>query len=129
MSSIHHAVLCCTESLSCVRLFATPWIAAHQAPLTVGILQAGILQWVAMPFSSIILTNQKFHQVKIYLLRSKVRVTEYCVYVCVHSCVHACCVRVHCPVRSIFSFHFYCGSLVCSLSGLSLTFDLHSTLE
>ena len=29
----------------------TPWTVAHQAPLFMGILQAGILEWVAMPFS------------------------------------------------------------------------------
>ena len=28
-----------------------PWTAAHQAPLSLGILQAGILEWVAMPSS------------------------------------------------------------------------------
>ena len=39
------------ESLSHVRLFATPWTVAHQAPLSVGILQARILEWVAMPSS------------------------------------------------------------------------------
>ena len=33
------------------RLFATPWTAAHQAPLSMGILQARILAWVAVPFS------------------------------------------------------------------------------
>ena len=26
----------CAKSLSCVRLFATPWTAAHQAPLSMG---------------------------------------------------------------------------------------------
>ena len=36
----------CAESLSCVRLFVTPWIVARQAPLSVGILQARILEWV-----------------------------------------------------------------------------------
>ena len=30
---------------------ATPWTVAHQAPLSMGILQARILEWVAMPFS------------------------------------------------------------------------------
>ena len=40
------------ESLSCVKLFETPWTVAHQAPLSVGILQARILEWVAMPSSS-----------------------------------------------------------------------------
>ena len=40
------------ESLSRrVRLFATPWTVAHQAPLSMGILQARILEWVAMPSS------------------------------------------------------------------------------
>ena len=38
-------------SLSCVRLLATPWTVAHQAPLSMGILQARILEWVAMPSS------------------------------------------------------------------------------
>ena len=33
--------------LSCVRLFATPWTLAHLAPLSMGILQAKIVQWVA----------------------------------------------------------------------------------
>ena len=29
----------------------TPWTVAHQAPLSIGILQARILEWVAMPSS------------------------------------------------------------------------------
>ena len=37
------------KSLSRVRLFATPWTVARQAPLSMGILQARILEWVAMP--------------------------------------------------------------------------------
>ena len=37
--------------LSHVQLFATPWTIACQAPLTMGILQAGILEWVAMTSS------------------------------------------------------------------------------
>ena len=41
----------CAQSLSHVQLFATPWTAARQAPLSMGILQARILEWVAMPFS------------------------------------------------------------------------------
>ena len=31
--------------------FATPWTVAHQAPLSMGILQARILEWVAISFS------------------------------------------------------------------------------
>ena len=34
-----------------VRLFGTPWTVARQAPLSMGILQAIILEWVAMPSS------------------------------------------------------------------------------
>ena len=30
----------------------TPWTVAHQAPLFMGILQAGMLEWVAISFSS-----------------------------------------------------------------------------
>ena len=37
--------------LSCFQLFATAWTSALQAPLSMGILQARILQWVAMPSS------------------------------------------------------------------------------
>ena len=33
------------------HFFATPWTVAHQAPLSMGILQARILEWVAMPSS------------------------------------------------------------------------------
>ena len=36
---------------SCVQLCVTPWIVACQAPLSMGILQAKILKWVAMPTS------------------------------------------------------------------------------
>ena len=32
-----------------VRLFETPWTAAHQAPPSMGILQARILEWVPCP--------------------------------------------------------------------------------
>ena len=37
--------------LSHVQLFATPWAVTHLAPLSMGILQARILEWVAMPSS------------------------------------------------------------------------------
>ena len=36
---------------SVVSEFVTPWTVAHQAPLSVGILQARTLEWVAVPFS------------------------------------------------------------------------------
>ena len=47
-----HAV-CCTWSLSCVQFFATPRTAACQTPLSMGILQARILEWVAIPSSRV----------------------------------------------------------------------------
>ena len=34
-----------------VWLFATPWRVVHQIPISMGILQARILEWVAMPSS------------------------------------------------------------------------------
>ena len=41
----------CAYSMSHARLSETPWTAAHQDPLSMGILQARILEWVAMPSS------------------------------------------------------------------------------
>ena len=48
---------CAVCLLSHVRLFATPWTVACQAPLSMGILQARILVWVAMPSSRSIYTT------------------------------------------------------------------------
>ena len=39
------------QSLSRVRLFATPWTVARPGSSVQGILQAQILEWVAIPFS------------------------------------------------------------------------------
>ena len=39
------------QLLSCVQLFATPWTVSLPASSVHGILQARILEWVAMPFS------------------------------------------------------------------------------
>ena len=39
------------QLLSHVRLFVTPWTIAHQAPLSMQILQTRILKWVVMPSS------------------------------------------------------------------------------
>ena len=38
-------------SLSVVSDSATPWTVAHQAPVSMWILQARMLEWVAIPFS------------------------------------------------------------------------------
>ena len=45
-------LLCCAYLLSPVQHFATLWTVALQALLSMGILQARILEWVAVPFSS-----------------------------------------------------------------------------
>ena len=50
--------VCCAYSLSCVWLSVIPWTVAHQAPLSMGILQAGILEWVARPSSRWIFPTQ-----------------------------------------------------------------------
>ena len=39
------------KSLSHIQLFVIHWTVACQAPLSMGILQARILEWVAIPFS------------------------------------------------------------------------------
>ena len=39
----------CAYSLSCVQLFATPWIVAHQVSLSMVLHR---LEWVVIPFSS-----------------------------------------------------------------------------
>ena len=44
-------VLCAVLSRSAVSDCETPWTVAHQAPLSMGILQARILDWAAMPSS------------------------------------------------------------------------------
>ena len=44
-------MLCCAQSLSCVQLFVTQWTVAYQAPLSIKILQARILEWVVLPSS------------------------------------------------------------------------------
>ena len=43
--------LCCAQLFSHVCFFATPWAADCRAPLSMGILQAIKLEWVAFPFS------------------------------------------------------------------------------
>ena len=48
--SLHYCIVV-VQSLSRVWLLATPSTAAHQAPLSMGILQARILEWISYPFS------------------------------------------------------------------------------
>ena len=48
-SAIHTPVSCAVVSLPVILTLATPWTVSHQVPLSLGILQARILEWVAMP--------------------------------------------------------------------------------
>ena len=50
-----YAHMCCAvlSHFSHVQLFATPWTVASQVPLSMRILQARILEWVAVPFSGV----------------------------------------------------------------------------
>ena len=48
----HLSNCCCCEVTSVTSDFLwPPWAVAHQAPLSMGILQARLLEWVAMPSS------------------------------------------------------------------------------
>ena len=47
--NINKRMLYCAQALSRFRLFATTWTVACQAPLSLGILQAGILEWLPCP--------------------------------------------------------------------------------
>ena len=49
-SLVNPVVALCWVIQSCLT-FMTQWTVACQAPLSMGILQASILEWVAMPFS------------------------------------------------------------------------------
>ena len=51
INSLQNSDAVCSQSLSHIRLFVTPWTVARQAPLSRGILQARTLEWVAMPSS------------------------------------------------------------------------------
>ena len=48
---LYKARACVLSRFSCVQLFVTLWTVAHQSPLSMGILQAWILECVAMPSS------------------------------------------------------------------------------
>ena len=52
------AHVCALSHFSRVQLCATLWTVAHQAPLSMGILQGRILEWVDMPFSREIFPTQ-----------------------------------------------------------------------
>ena len=54
------------KSLSRVRLFATPWSAAYQAPPSVGFFQARVLEWGAIAFPKTLLVRYIKERFSIY---------------------------------------------------------------
>ena len=53
---LHITCMCvysCVCVLSCVQLFLNPWTVAHQAPLSIGIFQARMLEWVSVSYSRV----------------------------------------------------------------------------
>ena len=47
------------RSLSRVQLLATPWTAAYQAPPSMGLFQARVLEWAGITFSEKMLMTWK----------------------------------------------------------------------
>lgn len=47
----HFILIVCAQSLGRIRLFASPWTTALQAPLAYGIFQARTLQWATISYS------------------------------------------------------------------------------
>ena len=58
------------KSLSPVRLLATPWTTAYQAPPTMG-FSSRVLEWGAIVFSEVILSSASIFQGMCPLARSK----------------------------------------------------------
>ena len=71
---------CCALSLSRVRLFATPWTVARQAPLSIGIPQARIQEWVALPSSRGSLQPWDLTQVSRIAGNEPLRKPNLCIY-------------------------------------------------
>ena len=74
--NIIHA--CIISYFSCVRLFVTLWTIAYQAPLSMGIMQARILEWVDIPSS-------KERYISVYMMQRHHMWSSYgtCRHVCV----------------------------------------------
>ena len=59
-----------SEVAQSVRLFATPWTVAYQAPLSMGFFQTRILEWGAIAFSELMV---KFLLFLFYKCRKKIQ--------------------------------------------------------
>ena len=65
---LHMLCYAVLSHFSCIRLFAMLWTVACQAPLSIGILQARILEWIAMPSSRGIFPTQGSNPQLLHLL-------------------------------------------------------------
>ena len=63
-----YSYICVLIRFSRVWLIVTLWTIVHQAPLSMGILQAWILEWVAMPSSHMCVKTYKYAHAYIYTL-------------------------------------------------------------
>ena len=85
----------------------TPWTVVHQAPLSMGILQAKILQWAAISFSRCV-----YMCVCIYMpVYTPKCIYTYvciymcvCIYLCVYPCVYMCVYIPMCVYTCVYLF-------------------------
>ena len=64
----------CAQLLSCVRFFMIPWSVALQAPLSMAISQARILEWFAVSFSR----GSSWPRDRTRVVRDGRRILNYC---------------------------------------------------
>ena len=67
----HFILTVCAQLLGRIRLFASPWTTALQAPLAYGIFQARKLEWVAIFLLQAIFQTQGSNPHLFYLLHSQ----------------------------------------------------------
>ena len=87
----------------------TPWTVVHQAPLSMGILQAKILKWVAISFSRCVYI---YVCVYVYMpvytpkcIYTYVCIYMYvCIYLCVYPCVYMCVYIPMCVYTCVYLF-------------------------
>ena len=72
MTNVLLLLLLLLSHISRVQLCVTPQTAAHQAPLSLGILQAGILDWVMTNLDSILKSRDITLPTKVHLVKAMV---------------------------------------------------------